>query len=172
MNLPSTRTELPTLPTINQEFAGRALAVLFHSSPEQFLKLLEKDGNLFLRFYWVEAAKRFGIKAPNPPFGLNYVIKDPTSIMKIVLISLPAPEEPGDPYFAALVYRPLRVMIFSFIQDKTAVFLLEKTQKEEPDLPKISRISRRFVREETGVESAPKKDEFCDRVIEILADEN
>ena len=88
--------------------------------------------------------------------------------MKIVLINLPAPEVPGDPYFVALVYRPLRVMIFSIIQDKTAVFLLEKTQKEEPDSPMISRITRRFLREETGVGSEAKKDEFCDRVIEIL----
>lgn len=172
MNLPSTHSQIPPLPTINQEFAGRALAGLFHSSPEQFLGLLEKDGNLFLRFYWVEAAKRSGIKAPNPPFDLDHVVKDPTPIMKIVLITLPAPEEPGDPFFAALVYRPLRVMIFSIMQDKTAVFLLEKTQKGEPDVPKISRITRRYEREETGVGSAPNKDEFCDHVIEILAQEN
>lgn len=172
MNLRSARTQIPTLSTINQEFASRAIAVLFHRSPRQFLDLLEKDGNLFLRFYWGEAAKRFGIKAPNPPFGLNYVIKDPTPAMKIVLISLPAPEERGDPYFVALVYRPLRVMMFSIIQDKTAVFLLERTQKEEPDIPRISRITRRFVHEETGVGSAPKRDEFCDRVIEILANES
>lgn len=172
MNMPSGNAQIPVMPTITQEFACHALPGLFHNHPEEFLKLLEKDGNLFLRFYWNEAAKRLGIQAANPPFGLNYVIKQPAKYIIIVLIALPAPVETGDSYFISLVFRPLRVMLFPFIQDRTAVFLLEKSCKDEPDEPIISRITRKLEREETGAGSSPQRDEFSSRVIEILEREN
>jgi hypothetical protein len=172
MNLQSDKNQLSPIPTINQEFSRRALAAMFHTTPRQFFDLLDKEGNLFLRFYWNEAGKRLGIKAPNPPFGLNYIIKEPSRYLKTALISLPAPVETGDSYLAALVFRPLRVLPFSFIQDRTAIFLLEKTRMEDPDVSMISRITRRFQREELGAGTAPQRDEFYNRVIEILEEED
>lgn len=172
MNILSSKAPLPVPPTINYEFSHRALASLFHTSPEQFLKLLDRDGNLFLRFYWNEAAKKLGYKSQNPPFGLNYSIKDPTKSMKIALVNMPDPVETGDSYTIALVYRPSRVMMFGFIQDKTALFLLEKTQTDGPDNPVISRISRRLEREEQRACPSAPKEEFYNKVIEILEQEN
>lgn len=163
--------KMHVLPTISQEFAEHAIASMFHASPEQFLKLIDKEGNLFLRFYWSEAAKKLGIQGANPPFGLNYQIREPNQTIKVIMINLPEPTVDGEAYFIALVYRPMRVMMFSLLQDKTAVFLLEKVTPNQTAGTMISRIDHRFNREELESGGMLSKDEFYERVLEILKKE-
>jgi hypothetical protein len=41
-------------------FVSEVLPSLFHDTPEQFIRLLARDGAKLLRFYWDEASKRLG----------------------------------------------------------------------------------------------------------------
>ena len=111
--------------TQNMIFVSEVLPSLFHDSPKQFLTFLSKDGTQFLRFYWQEVGKRMGIVGQALLFGLNYDIRTPDKKTVIALVTLPAPPRVGEAYYAAGIYRPLRVRPILRVSDMTKVVALE-----------------------------------------------
>jgi hypothetical protein len=128
-------------------FVNQALTELYMATPESFNQMLERDGTRFLRFYWNKAGEKLPREQHSDPFGLNYEVRRPRKHTTIYLIRLPWPRVPGESYYAALVYRPLRRMLF--LHDTSAVFNLESTAPldEEPCgeliqwTPRLHRIS-------------------------------
>jgi hypothetical protein len=115
-------------------FESEVLPSLFHATPEQFIQLLERDGNKFLHFYWNEAGKKIPQPERTSSFGLNHEIRRPARHKTVILVSLPQPQVEGEAYFVGLAYRPLRVTPFLFISDTTKVIALKRvlTAQEEP----------------------------------------
>ena len=151
------------------DFVSQALPDLFHHSPEQFLYLLERDGNKFLRFYWDETGKKLDADHQENSFGLNHAIRQPAATVKVALISLPAPRFPGEAYFAALVSRPTRRTLLGFVSDTTKVVTLERCPEDgcQPQTLLVE-WTRRLEREEIGPGPAPALEEFYQAVLELL----
>jgi hypothetical protein len=145
----------------NRIFTHQVIPELFHKTPDMFLRLLEKDGNKFLHFYWDEAAKKNNFPSTSIA-GMNYELRKPNEMTYIGLIVLPPPARPGDSHFAACIYRPYRVMPFGFISDVSKVLLLDKADKpglanlveitpkrDRVELRQIEEVSRQRFLEET-----------------------
>ncbi len=139
--------------SVHWVFTHQVLPELFHKTPDMFLRLLEKDGNKFLHFYWDEAAKNNKLHSTSIA-GMNYELRKPNDITYISLITLPPPDNSGESHFAACIYRPYRVMPFGFISDVSKVLLLDKAGK-----PGIANL----------VEITPKKDRVDLRQIEEVS---
>jgi YD repeat-containing protein len=119
-----------SLTTQNQLFCFQALPDLFHSTADQLIALLQRDGNKFLQFYWDEAGKRLRQDTKVIPFGLNYEFIELPKSRLIIHIKLPVPILQGDARYLALLYRPDRVMLFGFLPDITKVLILVQTADE------------------------------------------
>lgn len=155
------------------QFASVALPELFHTSPEQFITYLTRDGNRFLRFYWEQAAKIIREMPGASSFGLNYEIRRPFKKRDtvVVLVTLPKPKVQGETYYLGLVYRPHRVTPFLRISDTTSVLALELDQplSGEPSTLLVE-WTRRLVRDKIGQGPAPDLAEFFKVVIERVRD--
>ena len=106
-------------------FESEVLPSLFHSTPDQFFRYLERDGTKFLNFYWHAAGEKIDPALKTEAFGLSYLVRRPTNRTTMALISLPEPCKELEAYFVALIHRPLRIIPFSFISDTTKVVALE-----------------------------------------------
>ncbi len=149
------------------DFVSQALPDLFHHSPEEFLYLLGRDGNKFLRFYWDETGKKLDADHQENSFGLNHSIRQPWSSAKVALISLPAPRFPGEAFFAALAYRPNRRGFF--VSDTTKMVTLERCLEDgcQPQTLLVE-WTRHLVREEIGPGPAPLLEDFYQAVLSLL----
>jgi hypothetical protein len=150
-------------------FCARVLPSLFHGTPEQFLGLLHRDGNKFLRFYWDLAGKDLPDQLRSDAFGLNYVMRAPSQFTVIALISLPEPQNEGDTHYMALIYRPNRRLFF--VSDMTKIISLEKTLPGDPTSPatRMVEISRRLERETLRTAPVePRLEEFYQAVLKEL----
>ncbi len=146
-------------------FAEDVLPDLFHTTPEQFLALLNRDGTRFLYFYWETAGKSLPAEARAGPFGLNYVFprlwrKDAAA----ALILLPKPASEGEAYFSALVYRPYRRLLL--VSDTTAVFNLEMA----PGGTRLVSWTHRGEREELQAGVEPAQEAFFQAVLDQVRD--
>ena len=119
---------MSTIPAKTQQmiYEFEVLPSLFHDSSVQFIKILERDGNKFLQFYWAEAGKKIPKPEHKTSFGLNHEIRRRTRHKTVILVSLPQPAIDGEAYFVALIYRPQRVTPFLFVSDTTKVIALKK----------------------------------------------
>lgn len=148
------------------DFVSQALTDLFHTSPEQFLFLLHRDGTKFLRFYWDQVGKRLPSSQLVTAFGLNYDIRNPRRDTTVGLITLPKPKREPEAYFAALVYRPNRVTPIFRISDITKVIALEyRTDDLDNESTLLVEWTRRLEREPLNVRPEPNLDAFYDAVL-------
>ena len=106
-------------------FASRTLPSLFHSAPWEFLRRLDTQGSAFLLACWSMAGEELPAHLLMDPVGLDFEIRPITKYDTLVLIIFPAPRQPPDPIFAALIHRPLRVTPILGIGDTTKVLVLE-----------------------------------------------
>lgn len=106
-------------------FVSEALVELFHTTPRDFFKYLNQDGNIFLRFYWDRVGKELKLPPQAAPVTLNYEIRQPSPETIIALIILPIPKYEKEAYFSAMVYRPFRVTPILRISDTTKMLVLE-----------------------------------------------
>lgn len=151
----------------SQIFADEVIPSLFHSSPEQFLQFLYRDGNKFLNFYWKLAGEKCPPALKRDSFGLNYNFREPASRTLITMILLPQPISDGETYFSALIYRPDRRILF--VADTTKIINLEKfSPPENPTGTRMVEWTRRKVREVIGSGPAPYQEEFYRAVIEQI----
>lgn len=151
-------------------FVSEALASLFHQSPDQYLRLLYRDGNKFLRFYWDEAGKNTAGARRVDAFGLNYEFRTPARFTTIVLITLPRPLVSGESYFAGQVYRPLRRTPFLGVSDTTRMFTLD-LDRETPSGTRLHEHTRRFQLLDLGPGPSANLDEFYQAIEQNLAGE-
>ncbi len=151
------------------DFVSQALTDLFHTSPDEFLFLLNRDGTKFLRFYWDQVGKRLPSTQLVPAFGLNYDIRTPWRNAKVAVITLPKPKKEPEAYFVALVYRPHRVTPIFRISDTTMVVALEyQTDEMGNEGTLLVEWTRRFERESLNISPEPTLDAFYDAVLDEI----
>jgi hypothetical protein len=147
------------------------LPSLFHLSPEQFIQFLGRDGNKFLQFYWAEAGKNIPRSEHTTSYGLNFEIRQPARYKTVILVTLPQPQVSGEAYFVALVYRPTRVIPFSFISDTTKVISLKKTTAVQAESGTILiEWDRKLHRELLGPGTEAKLNDFYKAVLPLIKD--
>ncbi len=151
------------------DFVSQALTDLFHTSPEQFLFLLNRDGTKFLRFYWDQVGKRLPSSQLVTAFGLNYDIRKPQNNTSVALITLPKPKREPEAYYVALVYRPNRVTPIFRISDTTMVIALEyRTGAMDEDSTLLVEWTRRLEREPLNVSPEPTLDAFYEAILQEI----
>ncbi len=151
------------------DFVSQAITDLFHTSPDEFLFLLNRDGTKFLRFYWDQVGKRLPSTQLVPPFGMNYDIRTPWRGATVALITLPKPKKETEAYFVALVYRPNRVTPIFRISDTTMVVALEyRTDSMGNDSTLLVEWTRRFERELLNLNPEPTLDTFYEAVLDEI----
>jgi len=111
--------------TLSQTFSNTVLPQLFHSSPAQFIKFLERDGTKFLSFYWEQAREKLPQAMRTSSFGLNFRMYTFEPRTMLALVTLPEPAVDGEAYYSALVFRPDRRILL--VTDMTRVFNLERS---------------------------------------------
>jgi len=150
-------------------FVNQALTEMYMATPESFNQYLERDGTRFLRFYWEKAGEKLPPEKKTDAFGLNYEVRRPRRFTTVYLIKLPKPRVPGESYYVALVYRPLRRVLF--VSNTSAVFNLEAVtpQSEKPHAaliqwtPRLHRIHLK-----SGVQ--PDLNSFYEAVLEEIGE--
>ena len=151
------------------EFVSQVLPSLFHTTPEQFILFLARDGNKFLKFYWEQAGKHLGDGLPQGSFGLNYDLRKPNSQTTVALITLPAPQVPGESYFAGLIFRPYHMRSFFKQGDPTQVFTLDAPDLNDPHCGTVvAEWTRRLGRREIGPGPQPYLEKFYQAVLGLL----
>jgi hypothetical protein len=151
------------------EFVSQVLPALFHNTPVQFIGFLARDGNKFLKFYWDQAGKHLGDGLPEGSFGLNYDIRKPNPQTTVVLVILPAPQVPGESYFAGLIFRPLRMPSLFRPAEPTQVITLDAPDLGDPACrPVLAEWTRRLGRHEIGPGPQPHLEEFYQAVLGML----
>lgn len=150
----------------NQAFCFQAIPDLFHTASEQFIKLLDRDGNKFLQFYWDEAGKRQKLSGKVVPYGLNYEFIKFKSGRLVILIKLPFPVQPGDAHYMALLYRPDRVMLFGFLPDITKVLLM--VESETGGSRSLVEITRKLETICLQENIQPSREEFLNLILQEM----
>lgn len=149
------------------DYVSQALTDLFHTSPEQFLFLLGRDGTKFLRFYWDQVGKKLPSDQLVEPFGLNYDIRNPSRNTTVGIITLPRPQRESEAFYAALVYRPNRITPIFRISDTTTVLSLEYwLDAQGKDSTLLVEWTRRLERESLNVSPEPNRDAFYEAVLQ------
>jgi hypothetical protein len=163
---------MPPAKTQQSEFVSQVLPSLFHRTPEQFIRLLARDGNKFLRFYWDQAGADPAVGEKAATLGLNYDIREPFPHTQVVLITLPKPVVPTDAYFVALVYRPLRKTPFFGVSDTTKIIALETVGTAEGAQQTLLREwTKKMTSESLGAGPAPRLEAFYETIRTLLAPE-
>jgi len=153
-------------------FVSEVLPSLFHDTPEQFIRLLARDGTKFLRFYWDEAGKRLEESKRISSFGLNYDLRKPGKNIGVVLVTLPKPQAESEAYFVALIYRPYRVTPILRISDITKVVALEYVLNPEGETDRLLvEWTRKLTREEISKGPEPVLNEFYTTICDLIAGE-
>ncbi len=164
-------TPITTIRSQQTDFVQQALTDLFHTSPDQFLFLLARDGTKFLRFYWDQVGKKLPNSQLVPPFGMNYDIRNPWRNTAIALITLPKPQRVPEAYFIALIHRPNRVTPIFRISDTTKVIALEYAINEMGnDSTLMVEWTRRLEREPYHASPEPALEAFYDAVLNEISE--
>jgi hypothetical protein len=103
--------------------------VLFHSQYHDFITYLERDRTRFLEFWWKHVGDQLDKNLRKAPNGLNFQVRDYEKGRRIVLVTLPQPEQKGDTYFVAGIKLPeKRVPLLKI--PSTRVIILDKSIDE------------------------------------------
>lgn len=155
--------------TQQRVFVEEALTTLFHRTPEQFLGFLNRDGNVFLRFYWDRVGQNLKLSQKVIPYGLDFEFRKPERRATIALVTLPEPQVNREAYFVALIYRPYRVTPILMLSDTTKMIVLER--RDEPAGEPATLLvewTRRMEREVIGPGPPPVLKDFYRDVIRLV----
>jgi len=155
--------------TLSQTFTNIVLPQLFHGTPAQFMKYLERDGTKFLLFYWDQARQKQPQALRTSSFGLNFRLYTFEPRTTLVLVTLPEPAADGEAYFSALVYRPERRILL--VTDMTRVFNLERGSDEHGNPDTLLVQWTTHLQREESLRGLPIDSQaFVDAVMEHLDD--
>ncbi len=87
-------------------FAFEALPILFHSQTSEFMKYLERDGIKFLKFWWDHAGDKVAVEKRSSSSGLNFEIQQIDQSTKLVIITMPKPQNNAEAYYLAALAKP------------------------------------------------------------------
>lgn len=155
-------------------YTHETIPIMWHNQTQDFLKYLDKDGAVFLRFWWKHLVDNLGVKIHSDPEGLGYQIKEYSDkdgkTIKLVLISLPKPSAKGEAFYMALIKVPKKNTIFDMFLTRlpsTRVFALELESDPEEEEVKTGlyelTVRARNVRLGDGVE--PVLDTFHKEIL-------
>lgn len=93
-------------------YTHETIPMVWHKNADDFIKYLDKDGTIFLRFWWKHLEENLGVKILSSSEGLGYQIKEARTKnndpVRVVLLTLPAPQANGEVFYMALVKYPDR----------------------------------------------------------------
>jgi len=119
-------------------YTHETIPIMWHNQTQDFLKYLDKDGVVFLRFWWKHLIDNLGIKIASDSEGMGYQIKEYADKdgkpIKMVLLTLPKPTMPGEVFYMALIKSPKKNTIFDMFLTRlpsTRVFSLELESSPE-----------------------------------------
>jgi hypothetical protein len=162
---------MSTLSVMSQQdvFVSKVVPTLFHSTPEEFVRFLERDGTKFLRFYWEQAGKDEQAHGRSSALGLNYDIRLPFPHTTVVLITLPRQTSARGTVFMAAIYRPMRRGPFLGVSDATKVISLDVTQEVDgKPVTALKEWTHKLVVEPLGPGPEPRLEEFYQAVCELV----
>jgi hypothetical protein len=90
----------------HRQFSYRAIPTIFHSQTQDFVDYLEKDGMKFLKFWWDHTGNEVDVDCLSPMKGMTYEIREYGDGRRIVLLTLPPPQNQPEAFFLAMVTRP------------------------------------------------------------------
>lgn len=124
-------------------YTHETIPSMWHSQTEEFLKYLDLDGVVFLRFWWKHLSDNLGIQILSDSSGLGYQIKELADkngkSVKLVLLSLPKPQNIGEVYYMLLSNQKKRNPLFEMFMThlpSTRVLALELEGIAEDGTPK------------------------------------
>lgn len=158
-------------------YTHETLPIMWHNQNQDFLKYLDKDGVVFLRFWWKHLTDNLGIKISSDSEGLGYKIKEYAdkngNPIKLVLLSLPKPSMKGEVFYMALIKNPKKNTLFDLFLTRlpsTRVFALELESQPDSEVIKTGlyelTIRARNVRIGDGTE--PVLDSFQKAILAKL----
>lgn len=113
-------------------FAFEALPIVFHSQTKDFFTYLERDGIKFLEFWWDHIGLRLDEDKMVNFEGTTYEIREvPEKKSRIVLVTLPKPENLFEVYMMALIEKPKKRLPIKVAH--TQIFVLESVPKKMSD---------------------------------------
>jgi hypothetical protein len=149
-------------------FAFESLPVVFHSQTKDFFKYLDRDGNKFLEFWWDHIGLRLDEDKEVDFEGTSYELREiPEKKSKIILVTLPKPENLFEVYMMALVEQPKKRLPVRL--PNTRVFALEWVpEKMSPTETIFGEITpqARYIRKGEG--PSVDLEAFYQRVCETL----
>ncbi len=158
-------------------YTHETIPIMWHNQTQDFLKYLDKDGVVFLRFWWKHLADNLGMKILSESEGLGFQIKEYSDKdgkpIKMVLLSLPKPTMVGEVFYMALIKYPKKNTMFDLFLTRlpsTRVFALELESSPESEIVKTGlyelTIRARNVRMSDGCE--PVLDTFHKAILNKL----
>lgn len=159
-------------------YTHETIPIVFHKQTDDFMKYIDKDGNSFLRFWWKHLSDNMGLRILSSSEGLGFQVKEilnkKNEKVKIIVLSLPKPETPGEVFYMALVKQPETLTklarFFLMRLPNTRVFALELEGFSEDGSPKTGLFEltprARNIRLRDGVE--PVLDFFYKDILNVL----
>lgn len=150
-------------------YTHETIPLLWHGQSEDFLKYLDKDGTVFLRFWWKHLSDNLGITILSDSAGLAFQVKEMTDkegkSIKIVLLTLPKPEVIGEVYYMVLAKFPKKRTIFdafmaSLPTTRVIALQLEKLDAEGNPVTGLYELTRRARSVRIGSGCEPVLDVF------------
>jgi hypothetical protein len=133
-------------------YTHETIPLLWHNQNDDFMKYLDKDGTVFLRFWWKHLADNLGITILSDSSGLSYQLKELTDkegkSIKVVILTLPKPENVGEVFYMVLAKFPKQRTIFDVFMARipTTRVLALQLEKTEADGKQITGLYELTVR--------------------------
>jgi hypothetical protein len=150
-------------------YTHETIPLLWHGQSDDFLRYLDKDGTVFLRFWWKHLADNLGISILSDSSGLSFQVKELSdksgNSIKLVLLSLPRPENVGEVFYMALVKFPKKRTIFdvfmaSLPNTRVIALQLEELDSEGNPVTGVYELTRRARNVRLGRGCEPVLDVF------------
>jgi hypothetical protein len=149
-------------------FAHEALPIIFNTQYAGFMQYLEKDRTKFLEFWWKHIGDQLDKSLCKAPNGLNYQIIDIDEKRKIVLITLPPPDQVGEAYFLACVKLPDKKVPFVSITSTRVISLFKSVDDKGRECTRMAYLTRTARMVPIGIGPPPDADIFLAEVRKIL----
>jgi hypothetical protein len=111
--------------SLQYNYGFEAIPVLFHSQTTDFKSYIKKNGLEFLEFWWNHVCDQMDETKRASSEGISFEYEQHYKNIDLFYITLPAPQEDGDPIFLACIARPERR--FSWVRlPSTDVYVLSR----------------------------------------------
>jgi len=152
----------------HMNFAHEAIPILFNTQYPGFMQYLERDRTKFLEFWWKHIGDQLDKSLCKSPMGLNFQIKVLDDKRKIILITLPTPEQVGEAYFLACVKLPEKRIPFVKIPYTRVISLYKSEDDAGQPCTRMAYITPQARIVPIGIGPEPDVELFISEVRKIL----